>query len=156
MSSWNKLELIGSRPSVTNRHCTSSGRDEVRWFQGQEASLAPPCSNLTSFGSKYTVLKKVLVTLLWLFGAPAAIRRPHSGSSPGELCTPCPPRYAPARHTFLDAAAASKLDGGMLQFRGNCRCSLNRFFLPTWRTSIRGKFAINQGSTNAFWRHPKK
>jgi len=35
------------------------GRNEVRWRPGHEASLAPPCSNLRSFGSKCTVLKKV-------------------------------------------------------------------------------------------------
>jgi len=33
----------------------------------------------------------VLVTLLGLFGAPAIIRRPQSGSAPGELCPLCPP-----------------------------------------------------------------
>jgi len=35
--------------------------NEVRWRPGQEASLAPPCSNLRFFGSKHTALKKVLV-----------------------------------------------------------------------------------------------
>jgi len=54
-------------------------RNEVRWRPGQEASLAPPCSNLKSFGSKYTVLKKVLVTLMGLLGARGIV----------------PPRYAP-------------------------------------------------------------
>jgi len=34
------------------------------WLQGQEISLVPPFSNL----SKYTVLNKVLATLLGLFG----------------------------------------------------------------------------------------
>jgi len=34
----------------------------------QEISLTPPCSNLRSFGSKCSVLKKVLATLLGLFG----------------------------------------------------------------------------------------
>jgi len=48
----------------------SGGRKEVRWRPGQEASLAPRCSKLSSFGSKCTVLKKVFVTLLGLFGAP--------------------------------------------------------------------------------------
>ena len=52
------------------------GRNEVRWCPGQEANLAPLCSNLWSFGSKCTVLKKVLVTMLGLF---AAIRS-HSAS----------------------------------------------------------------------------
>jgi len=51
------------------------GRNEVRWRPGQEASLAPPCSNLRSFGSKSTVLKKVLATLLGLFGPPTAVSR---------------------------------------------------------------------------------
>jgi len=37
---------------------------------GQAASLAPSGSNLRSFRSKCTVFKKVLVTLLGLFGAP--------------------------------------------------------------------------------------
>jgi len=64
-----------------------AGRNGVRWRPGQEASLAPPCSNLRSFGSKYTVLKEVFVTLLGLFGAPAVIRRPVN----------CAPIYAPAR-----------------------------------------------------------
>jgi len=39
------------------------------------------------FRSKCTVLKKVLETLLRLFGALPVIRRPES-------CSPCPPRYA--------------------------------------------------------------
>jgi len=40
--------------------------DRHTWHRqrpGQEASLAPPCSNLRSLGSTCTVLKKVLVTL---------------------------------------------------------------------------------------------
>jgi len=63
------------------------------------ASLAHPCSNLRSFGSKCTEVKKVLVILLGLFAAQrshstpsAVIRRPHSDSATGELR----PRYAPA------------------------------------------------------------
>ena len=55
-------------------HTTRQGRNEVRQRPGQEASLAPPCSNLMSLGSKCTVFKKVLVTLFGLFGAPAVIR----------------------------------------------------------------------------------
>jgi len=51
-------------------------RNEVRWRPGQEACLAPPCLNLKSFGSKCTAVKKVLVTLLGLFGVPMMIRRP--------------------------------------------------------------------------------
>jgi len=75
-------------------HC-SQGRNEVRWRPGQEASLAPACSNLRSFGSECTVLKKVLVTLLWLYcslrsdSAPrAAIRHPRNFSPLAPLVTP--------------------------------------------------------------------
>jgi len=44
------------------------GRTDVRWRPGQETSLVPLCSKLKSFGSKYTVLNKVLLVLLgiWL------------------------------------------------------------------------------------------
>jgi len=44
-------------------------RTEVGWCLGQETSLAPPCLNLRSFGSKCTTLIKVFATLLELFGA---------------------------------------------------------------------------------------
>jgi len=50
-------------------HGATQGCIEVRWHPGQEASLVPPCSNLRSFGSKCTVLKKTLATLLGVFGA---------------------------------------------------------------------------------------
>jgi len=50
------------------------GRNETRWRPGQEASLVPLCSNLRSFWNKYTVLKKVLVTLFGIFGAPLVIQ----------------------------------------------------------------------------------
>ena len=55
-------------------------RTECRWRPGKEASLTPPCLDLRSFGSKFTVLKKVLATLLGLFGAP------RSDLAPGALC----------------------------------------------------------------------
>jgi len=42
--------------------------NEVRWRQEQATSSAPQFRN-RSFGGKCTVLKKVLVTLLELFGA---------------------------------------------------------------------------------------
>jgi len=63
-------------------------RNKVRWRPGQEASLAPPYWNLRSFGSKCTVLKKVLVTLLGLFGPPIVIRRPE------KYAPRSTPRYA--------------------------------------------------------------
>ena len=73
----------------------AQGRKEIKWRPGQEASLAPPCSNLRSVGIKCTVLNKVLVQF-WDFSAPTAVMRsPHSDSTPGELCPTCHPRYAP-------------------------------------------------------------
>jgi len=61
---------------------------------GQVVSLAHPCSYLKSFGSKCTVLNKVLVTLLGLSIAPAdlSLLRPRNfGQVPSvaveELCT---------------------------------------------------------------------
>ena len=47
-----------------------------------DTSLAPPCLNLRSFGSKCVVLKKVFMTLLWLY-APVVIRRQRN-------CAPLP------------------------------------------------------------------
>ena len=47
------------------------------------------------FGSKCTAVKKVLATLLVLFGAPVVIRHPRDDLAPGGLCLPCPPRCKP-------------------------------------------------------------
>jgi len=47
------------------------------------------------FGSKYTVLKKVLVTLSGLSSGLAVIQRPQNDSSPGNCVPLGPPRYAP-------------------------------------------------------------
>jgi len=85
-------------------------RNEVRWRPGQEASLAPPCSNLGSFGTKCTVLKKVLVTLLGLIGALAVIWRPHSDSASGEVYPPCPSVVTPllaSCHLFMYATSGA-------------------------------------------------
>ena len=60
------------------------GRNEVRWCLGQETNLVPPCSNLRSFGSKCTVSKIVLMTLLWLFG-------PQQWFGARGIVPPCPP-----------------------------------------------------------------
>ena len=73
--------------------CTphNQGRTEVRWRPGQGRRLAPPCSNLTSYGSKCTVLRKVLRPC-WDFSAPL------SHSAPGALC-PLDPLVTPLRTT---------------------------------------------------------
>jgi len=79
------------RPSGQNVWPPLQGRNEIRWRPGQEASLAHQCSNLRSFGSKFTALKKVLATMLGLSAPTAVIRRSHSDLAPGELFPPCLP-----------------------------------------------------------------
>ena len=66
----------------------TKGRNEVGCRPGQEKDLAPSCSNLSSFGSKCSVLKKVIVTFLWDFSVPSAmIGRPIVIQRPGN-CVP--------------------------------------------------------------------
>jgi len=72
------------------------GRNEDGLRPGQEASLACPCSNLRSFGSKCTVWKKMLGTLLGLFCAPCSISAPPEWFGTREIAPLWPPCYAPA------------------------------------------------------------
>jgi len=67
--------------------CIVQGRNEIRWGPGQERSLPPPCSDLRSFGSKCTVLKKCAYNIVRTFWPPAVIRRPGD-------CAPFPPLVA--------------------------------------------------------------
>jgi len=75
------------RPSGQNVWPPLQGRNEVRLQPEQEASLAPQCSNLRSFGSKCTALKKVPMTMLGLFGDPQSFDAPHDDFAP-EKCAP--------------------------------------------------------------------
>jgi len=84
-----KCGNLGSKWPRNPLYLSHQGRTEVRWRPGQEAGLTPTCSNLRSFGSKCTVLKKVLVTLLGLFRA----LRSHSAAN--ELFPLCPPSLRP-------------------------------------------------------------
>jgi len=69
-------------PLVTPLQCNPWFRSRSAWYQGhevrwrpeQEPNLAPPYLNMRSYGSKFTALKEVFVTLLEIFGAP----RSHS------------------------------------------------------------------------------
>jgi len=64
------------------------GRGEIRWRLGQETSLAPPCSNVRSFGSKYSLpYWRKNLQHCWDFSAPP------SDSVPGVLL---PPRFVPS------------------------------------------------------------
>ena len=74
------------------------GRNEIRWRPGQEASVAPPCSNPRSSGSKCTVLKNVFVTLLGLYGAPHSDWAPPLRFGARGIVPPLPPRYASVQY----------------------------------------------------------
>jgi len=92
----------------------SQERAEVGWRPGQETSLAPPCSNIRSFGSKCALLKNC-----WNFSAPP------SDSAPESLCPPCPHRYVPTR-SKRNLSTWAKLFGAKPRVvkvrRGDCRC----------------------------------
>jgi len=62
------------------------GRNEVRWPPGTRSKFGA-----RSFGSKCTVLKKVLVTWLGLFAAPAIIWRPTVIRRPVNYALLSPP-----------------------------------------------------------------
>jgi len=73
----------------------NQGCNEVRWRPGQETGLAPPCSNLRSFESKYTVLQNVHVTLLELFGATRSNSAPPWWFGRRGIVPPLAFRYVP-------------------------------------------------------------
>jgi len=64
--------------------CIEQGCNKVRWRLGQNTSLPPSCPNVRSLGSKCTVLKKVLITLLGLSS-------PSQWFGAREIVPPCPP-----------------------------------------------------------------
>jgi len=107
------------------------GRNEVRWRPGQEASFVSRCSNLRSFGSKGTAMKKVLVTFRrfpQLFG-PILIRLP-------VICAPHAPislrsvTYAPGYQTQANIETKEKLsDLVELTHFTTCEPTHHRLFL---------------------------
>jgi len=139
------------------------GRNEVRWRPGQEASSAPPFSNLRSLGSKCTVLKKALVTLLGIFGAPADFgvpsidaAPPHSDSAPGESC-PLAPIVTPLNPRKL-SPLQKILQNPVLQRINSC----SRISSKLQRNKIestfaaRGKFMFTKMTLWAFWAIKRK
>ena len=78
-------------PNARDRTRLDGARDNKQVW-----SLAPPCSNLRSFGSKCTVLKKVLVILLGLFGAPRNDSAPPWWFGARGIVPPFPPHCTPA------------------------------------------------------------
>jgi len=82
------------------------------WEQKQ---VCPPCSNLRFFGNECTVLKKVIATVLGLFGA-------------WGIVPPAPRRYAPGLREFSDLQHVSR--------------SLPTIFLSVWGWLSRNFFAL--------------
>jgi len=84
-------------------------RNAVRWRLELETKLAPPCSNLRSFGSKCAVKVStcdIVVTFRrppQSFGAPMVIRRP------GNCAPPSPPRYAPGSNPSCNGNRRDKV-----------------------------------------------
>jgi len=72
--------IIGT---AVERLSTCQDRTEVRWRPVQEASLAPPCMKLRSFGSKCSVLEKAYLRHCSNF------RRPRWFGARG-IFSPCP------------------------------------------------------------------
>jgi len=60
-------------PKFTQQLTGHQWRNEVRWRPGQEASLAPPLFEPEVFRKKMYFIKKVLASLLGVFGAPTLI-----------------------------------------------------------------------------------
>ena len=83
-------------------------RSEVGWRQGQKTSLAPPCSNRRSFGSKYAVDESTCDIYIGTFRRPPAMIRCQ-----GNFST-LPPRYASAEVSF------STLRDFKFNFRKSC------------------------------------
>ena len=74
----------------------TQGRVEVRWRPGHKRSLAPPCLNLRSFGSKCSVLNKN-VGYCW------DLRRPHWFGTRGIVAP------APSLRRRCSSAASRKI-----------------------------------------------
>jgi len=120
----NKVSLLSQE--VSSKGCYQQGCNEVRWRPEQEASLAPPCSSLRSFGSIMYCFEKRTGDIFgtsrrppqW-FGVSRSDSAPHNNSAPGELCPPWPPRYAPGYHSVnrIDELAQS------VSRRNHCGCS---------------------------------
>ena len=91
----NKNKRKRSRRMVSWR--PRPGHNEVWWCPGQEKSLAPPWSNIRSFGSKCTVLKESTCNIVGTFGVPCSHSAPSQWSGalvvtwrPGS-CASLPP-----------------------------------------------------------------
>jgi len=79
------------------------GRKDVRWRQGQETSLASPCSNVWSYGAN-ELLKKVLLTLLRLFGDPSESTLPEWFGPLGNCALLALPRFVPGVHAVTHSS----------------------------------------------------
>jgi len=73
-------EGVASKLSVSEQGVT-----RLDGARGKKQVWRPPCSNVRPFGSKVTVFKEVLVTLLGLFGARGIVTSPRYAPVPRSL-----------------------------------------------------------------------
>jgi len=106
---WVMTERISTQVQAPNMgflrrvHGVTEGLTEVRLRPGQETSLALPYSNLRSFGSKCSALKKKLATSAGTLWRLPVIRRPRYATGvtlPDKLCS-CEIRRALNVETLL-------------------------------------------------------
>jgi len=93
--SMNEKELLRQRSAVFATAAVAAGRNEVRWHPGQDAGLAPPCSNLRSFRKKMFCIEEGICHIVGMlrhfphwFGAPIVIRLPGNCVPDAPLVTP--------------------------------------------------------------------
>jgi len=67
---------------------------------GTRSKIGDPCSNLSSFASKFRVVQKVLVTLLGFSAPSTVIRHPIVTWRPGNCIPLAPLRYVPAFNSW--------------------------------------------------------
>ena len=96
ISCWCAKRCHACRPNqdiitMWSRIACTQGRNEFIWRPGQEASLAPPCSNLRSFGSKCSLLywRKYLWHCCDFSAPPAMIQHLGNCAPLAPLLRPC-------------------------------------------------------------------
>ena len=124
--------------SFLNLYFAPHARDVTRLDGARDSKqvLAPPCSNLRSFGS---ILKKVLVTLLGLFGAPYwFVAR--------GIVFPFPHHYAPTPciHKLQSCINTAPLPKAL---SGACYASTTKHYNKTvvlWHAKTRGSDIVTE------------
>jgi len=157
------LEIIATRKAPRSLSCCALGSycrnfevdrrrgvatNEVRWRRGQEASLAPPCSILRSFGSKFTVCEESTCDIVGTFRRLMVIWRPGNCFPLTPLVTPLDRRLLLPLNLNLEAGLMWKMTSSELYHV----VSLNYLcFLTTNRLSFRIDCSARSVIKNCFY-----